>query len=136
MACDLPATLRRLAQALKPGGQLAVFDFEIQFGEDARLENLQPENTPLAQALRESGMDWQTWDFSEQTYGMMQRKRILAEEFKARFEAEGHSFLYEHLAMESESSAEPYDPDRVRMRRYLYLSQIGPAPTPSLEGRV
>ncbi len=123
MARDLPATLTQLGQALKPGGKLAVFDFEIQFGEDARLEDLQPQNTPPALAFRQLGWRWQVTDFSAQTYRMMQRKRILAEEFKDRFVAEGHRFLYEHITMELESSPEPYDPSRVRMRRYLYLAE-------------
>ncbi len=122
MACDLPATLRALARALKPGGLLAVFDFEIQFGEDARLEDLLPANIALARAFDQLGMRWESLDFSGPTYRMMQRKRILAEQFKACFEAEGNAFLYEHVTMELESSLEPYDPARVRMRRYLYTA--------------
>ncbi len=122
MACDLPASLAQLRAALKPGGRLAAFDFEIQFGEDACLEDLQPENTLLARAFDQLGWPWQAVDFSKQTYQMMQRKCVLAEAFKSRFEAEGNAFLYEHLAMELESCPEPYLPEQARMRRYLYMT--------------
>ncbi len=121
MARDLSATLRAMARALKPGGKIAAFDFEIQFGEDARREDLEAGNTPLAQSFAQLGWRWQVTDFSAQTYRLMQHKRILAEAFKARLEAEGNAFLYEHIAMESESSPAPYDPEKVNMRRYLYL---------------
>ena len=52
------------------------------------------------------------------------RKRQIAEEMRADFQAEGRLFLYEHLIAESESSTAPFDPEACRMSRYLYHVRV------------
>jgi len=39
---------------------------------------------------------------------------------RSLFEAEGNQVLYNYILAESEASLEPYDPEKYRMRRYLY----------------
>jgi hypothetical protein len=62
-------------------------------------------------------------DFSRETHELMQRKRLLAEELREKFAAEGRSYLYDHLAAESVDRLVPYDPNSVGQRRYLYHAQ-------------
>jgi hypothetical protein len=65
-------------------------------GETFDTTTLAPDKTPLARALEQNGLDYRTWDYSEQDYALAKRKREILERLKAKFEAEGNSFLYEN----------------------------------------
>jgi 2-polyprenyl-3-methyl-5-hydroxy-6-metoxy-1,4-benzoquinol methylase len=119
MPRNLSHTLRQMRHLLVPGGQLLVF--YIQFISDVEsMDSLLADRTPLAEALHSAGLAFSVVDFSQQTYELMQRKRLLAEELRDKFEAEGRSYLYNHLVAESADPEVQYDPDSVGQRRYLY----------------
>jgi len=54
----------------------------------------------------------------------MQRKRLLAEELREMFLAEGRFYLYDHLIAESVDPEIKHDPSTVRQSRYLYHAQM------------
>jgi SAM-dependent methyltransferase len=120
MPNNLLAILRKLCVLLKPGGQMVVFYSQMIEVANSDRSTLLPENTPLGAALRTLGLDFQTWDFSEEIYYHLQHKRRIGEELHLNFLAEGHLALFNYLVAESETSTEPYLPDQCGMRRYLY----------------
>jgi ubiquinone/menaquinone biosynthesis C-methylase UbiE len=120
MPTRLDETLQKMILLLRTGGQIAVFYTQMVWGSDAKRDTLLAEKTPLGEALIKAGLPYKAYDYSRQTYAMMQRKRSIGEEMKERFLAEGNRALYEFIINESESSLAPYDPSTCSFARYLY----------------
>jgi hypothetical protein len=57
---------------------------------------LTPGNTPLGQAVRTQGLEFETRDFTRQDYERALRKKYILEQLRTDFEAEGNRFLYEN----------------------------------------
>jgi len=123
MPNDLDSTLAQMQNLLIPAGQMLVFYSQMVWDVQSSRDILKAEKTPLGQALQKAGLAYRTWDFSAETYALMQRKRQLAEAMRADFETEGRLFLYNHLIAESESNPAPHDPQTSTMSRYLYQVQ-------------
>ena len=100
---DLKTTLVRLKGITKPDGQIAIFCEE-----------------DLSSALKENGLAYRIYDFSEEHYAHMQLKHRVANEMRKSFEDEGNTFIWENLMTESVASPEPYNRDASSMKRYLY----------------
>ena len=115
MPRDLAATLTRVCELLVPEGRVLAF-----YSDD-----LAADQTPLAAALGELGLEYSVADFSRETYALLQRKRELSEELKERFAAENRLYLYEHLRAESTDPGVAYDPAIVGPKRYLYHVRLG-----------
>ncbi len=124
MPNDLDSTLAQMQELLLPAGQILIFYFQLLFDPQSSRESLQAERTPLGKTLQKAGLAYRTWDFSADTYALLQRKRLIAEVMRADFEAEGRSFLYDHIVAESESNPAPYDPQTCMMSRYLYVIHV------------
>jgi SAM-dependent methyltransferase len=123
MPNDLDSTLAQMRGLLAPGGRMAVFYSEMIWDPHGSRESLRADRTPLGLALQRAGLAYRTWDFSAETYALMQRKRQIGEAMRADFTAEGRSFLCDHLVAESESNPAPFDPQTSTMSRYLYVVQ-------------
>jgi ubiquinone/menaquinone biosynthesis C-methylase UbiE len=121
MPNDLDSTLAQMQKILIPAGQMLIFYSQMVGDAQTSRDILLGERTPLGQALQKAGLAYHTWDFSAETYVLLQRKRQVAEAMWADFETEGRSFLYDHLVAESESNPASYDPHTSTMSRYLYL---------------
>jgi ubiquinone/menaquinone biosynthesis C-methylase UbiE len=124
MPNDLDNTLTQMRRLLTPGGRMAIFYTHMLWEPGSSPESLQADKTPLGQALGAAGLTFNTQDFSAETYVLMQRKRQIAEAMRADFAGEGRSFLYDHLATESEGNPAPFDPQTSTMSRYLYIVQM------------
>ena len=120
MPNDLPATLRQMKDLLSPGGKMLIFYSAFCFDPAQSRDTLLPDGTDLACALRQVGLTYTTWDFTEATFHLMRRKYQLAETMRAEFEAEGSLFLYDHLIAESDRGDAPFDPRTNPITRYLY----------------
>jgi ubiquinone/menaquinone biosynthesis C-methylase UbiE len=120
MPANLGATLRKLMAMLRPGGQLAAFYSHAVWDSKGDRAALLPANTPLGESLRNLGLTFRTWDFTEQTYRLMQRKRQIGEELRQAFKAESCQALYDFIIAESESSSAPFDPQTCTQSRFLY----------------
>jgi len=123
MPNDLDSTLAQMQELLIPAGQMLVFYSQMAGDAQNYQDILQAESTPLGQALLKAGLANCTHDFSAESYALLQRKRSIAEAMRAEFEAEGRSFLYDHLVAESERNPAPYDAQTSMMSRYLYQIQ-------------
>jgi ubiquinone/menaquinone biosynthesis C-methylase UbiE len=121
MPTDLPATLINLMNLLKPGGRLAVFFMEMVWDAEGDRSMLKAENLAIAREFTRMGLVYRATDYSRQTYEMMQRKRVLADEMRQQFEDEGNPMLYQFCRDEAIASFAPYDPARPDLSRYLYL---------------
>jgi ubiquinone/menaquinone biosynthesis C-methylase UbiE len=105
---DLKKTLAGLRKITKPDGQMAIFCEE-----------------DLSSALRENGLAYKVYDFSEEHHAHMQLKRRVASEMREAFEDEGSAFIWENLMRESIASPEPYNRDTSSISRYLYHVRRG-----------
>jgi len=123
MPNDLGATIQRMVDLLKMDGRMAIFYTHSLCGGRTR-QSLKPENTPLGIALKEAKLAYQTLDFSEQTYRLMQLKNKIGEEMQPFFRAEGNLPLYEFIINESESSLDAYNPETCKFARYLYQVRL------------
>lgn len=123
---DFAETIRRWQTLLKRGGQMTIF---YSHGADPenpketfRRETLPADRTPLADALKKCGLEFQTWDFTLQDYELAQRKKGILEELKADFEAEGNLFLYENRIGETLGVLDAVE--SAMHARYLYHVRI------------
>jgi ubiquinone/menaquinone biosynthesis C-methylase UbiE len=119
MPNDLGSTIHRMIELLNPGGRMAIFYTQSLWGGGTR-ETLKPDKTPLGVGLKDAGLDYQSLDFSNQTYDLMQLKRKIGEEMKTSFQEEGNMAIYEFIINESESSQAAYNPVTCNFARYLY----------------
>jgi ubiquinone/menaquinone biosynthesis C-methylase UbiE len=123
---DTTATLRDLKTALKAGGQMAIL---YSYGrepwvpmEEFPKENLAPERTPLAEALRANDLKFQAWDLTQQDYALaLERKKVLAE-LRPQFESEDTLFIYENRMGDAEGISQAIE-DGLHAR-YLYHVQL------------
>jgi ubiquinone/menaquinone biosynthesis C-methylase UbiE len=119
MPNDLKATILRMVELLKSDGRMAIF-YTHSLWDGGTRESLNPEKTPLGIVLKETGMTYQTLNFSKQTYELMQLKRKIGEEMKPSFQEEGNMSIYQFIINESESSQDAYNPETCSFARYLY----------------
>jgi ubiquinone/menaquinone biosynthesis C-methylase UbiE len=119
---DLGETVSQMKAVLKPDGEMGILyahgaDPQVPIAVFPR-ETLPPEKTPLAQALHQHQLAYQTWDLTEEDYQHAQRKKAIADELRPQFEAEGNLFLYENRLGEAEGVMAAIQAGA--HRRYLY----------------
>ena len=100
---DRKATLADLREIIRADGQMAIFCEE-----------------DLSSALRENGLAYKVYDFSEEHHAHMQLKHKVVSGMRKAFEDEGNTFIWENLMRESIASPEPYNRDTSATSRYLY----------------
>ena len=59
-------------------------------------ENLPPDRTPLAEALKANHLSFCTSDLTPQDYALALRRKAILLELKPQFESEGIMFIYEN----------------------------------------
>jgi cyclopropane fatty-acyl-phospholipid synthase-like methyltransferase len=123
---DVYETLLHALPLLRPGGRLAAFFAECCPPntplETYAREQILPDGTRLAQALKRLGLPYRTWDYTERMLAHVRRRQPVLQALKPQFEAEGHQFLYaSHLA-------EANGTERALVNgvggRFLYLAQL------------
>jgi DNA-binding NarL/FixJ family response regulator len=123
---DYAETIRRWRVFVRLGGQIAIF---YSHGanpqnpkETFQRETLPPDQTPLAAALKKCGLEFQTWDFTQQDYELAQRKKEILEKLKAEFLTEGNQFLYDNRIDETLGVLDAIESGM--HARYLYRVQV------------
>jgi hypothetical protein len=81
-------------------------------------QSLLADKTPLAEALANHGLHYQTWDFTQQDYQHAQLKKQVTEELEAEFEAEGNLFIFANRYAEAEGVMRAIEANA--HARYLY----------------
>lgn len=117
-AADMAVTLARVVQSLRPGGQLAILIVQTLF-DGAGPEQLEPDRTPVAQALSRLGVDYRVHDRTAAFRAFWPRVRESASALREDFEDEGNGFIADNWIREAD---EEYLPALAadEMRRYLY----------------
>lgn len=119
---DYTRTIKELAQALRPGGQMAFF---FSFGrepwvpkEDFPADKLPPDRTPLAEALTANALSFRAWDFTHDDYRLARLRQQVLADLHPRFEAEGILFIYDNRAGDASGISQAIDEGL--HARYLY----------------
>ena len=123
---DYACTIRQLIDALRPGGQLAIFYAHGREPwvpvDEFPAETLPPDCTPLAQALVTNGLSFQSWEFTAADYRLALRRLEVLSELRPQFEAEGNLFIYENRMGDADGISQAIE---MRLqRRYLYLAKM------------
>jgi cyclopropane fatty-acyl-phospholipid synthase-like methyltransferase len=126
---DLDTTIAQMKAVLKPDGEMGIL---YSHGANPQLplavfprDTLPPDSTPLARALQQHRLAYETWDLTEEDYQHAQRKKQIAEELRAQFEAEGNRFLYENRHGEADGVMAAIQAGA--HRRYLYRCHLLPS---------
>ncbi len=121
-SADYTLTIRQLAQALKPGGQMLIF---FAHGREPWVPkdefpaaSILPDRTPLAEALKANGLTFRATDFTPDEFRLAQRRKQVLAELRPRFEAEDIMFIYENRMGDSEGISQAIEEGL--HARYLY----------------
>ena len=129
-SADYTLTIRQLAQALKPGGQMLFFFTHTREPwvpkEEFPAASILPDQTPLAAALKANGLNFQASDFTPDDYRIAQRRKQVLAELQPRFAAEGILFIYENRMGESQEIIRAIEEEL--HARYLYHVRLPGAP--------
>jgi hypothetical protein len=60
------------------------------------VETIQPDRTPLADALTANKLAFETWDYTQEDYRLAQRRIQVLTDLRPHFEAEDILFIYEN----------------------------------------
>ena len=112
---------RQAVSLLRPGGQMGIFYTQWIKADDPK-EKLEPDKTKLATVLKEHGLDFRTWDFSQDEDDHWQKKIDALEALRADFEAEGNHWLYDFRLHEALNHVDYWGSKR--RSRYLYHIQL------------
>lgn len=119
MPTDLTDTVHQMKNILKPGGQMVIFYSHVLWGKtEGQRETLQADKTPIGIALKDNALAFQAYDYTQAAYDHARRKKIIAEELRTTFEAEGNNFLSEVQLGEAEGTLAAYEVGN--FVRYLY----------------
>ncbi|MFX0116669.1 MAG: class I SAM-dependent methyltransferase [Candidatus Hodarchaeota archaeon] len=114
---DLEQTLSRLKALLKPQGQMGVF-YTANKAPDETADLLDPKKTYLAQALDSQGLEFQTWEFTENECHLLETKKEVAGQLEEEFRLEGNQDICEKTIKHSEKLLQRIK--RGNARRFLY----------------
>jgi ubiquinone/menaquinone biosynthesis C-methylase UbiE len=115
---DLREALSRIAQTVKPGGQIGIFIAqERREGDPAEI--LEADNTDLAQALTRLELSYEAYDYTARNADFWHRVQKAAADLREKFEAEGNGFIAASLTREAEGEFLPAF-EAGTITRYLY----------------
>jgi len=122
---DYPRTICDLMLALRPGGQMA---FLYAYGrepwvpkEEFPADSVLADRTPLANALKANGLNFQTWDLTQDDYRLAQQRKTVLSDLRPRFEAEGLMFIYDNRMGDAQGISQAIEEGL--HARYLYHVQ-------------
>ncbi len=119
---DTVEVLKRIVGTLNPGGQLLITIVHIPEYCDSP-EELEIDNTFVATAISELGLDYQSIDRTESFLDFWPGIRRAMGSMKEEFEQEGNGFIYENWIREADDEYLPAI-ESGDMRRYLYHVRV------------
>ncbi|MFX0115264.1 MAG: class I SAM-dependent methyltransferase [Candidatus Hodarchaeota archaeon] len=114
---DLEQSLGHLKVLLKPQGQMAIF-YTANKDPDETADSLAPGKTDLAQALEAQGLEFQTWEFTENEHRLLQKKKEIAGQLEEEFHSEDNLDICEKTIKHSEKLLQRIK--KGNARRFLY----------------
>lgn len=121
-AVDLQATMAKLGEAVKRGGQIRVFMMQGPWDDDPAGRVL-PEETELGQVLAALGLRYEAHDHTAKNIAFWQRNYQAAVDLLDMFKSEGNDFIAQGLTKEAQEEFLPAI-KADKMTRHLY--QIWP----------
>ena len=118
---DLNKVIDQIKGILPPNGQMAFFTFQYCTATDSP-EILLPENTTLGQILKNNGLRFQTWDFTDKEIEIRHKQLRIARDLIKDFQKEGNKDLCEDRIEECEVDLPRLEAGK--KRRYLYHVQL------------
>lgn len=115
---DTVEALSSIIKSIKPGGQLAVLIVQILEEGDGP-EVLEVDNTRVARALAQLGLDYEAHNQTEQFKDFWPRIKASVVALRGEFEAEGNGFICDSLEQEADDEYLPAIRANA-IRRYLY----------------
>jgi SAM-dependent methyltransferase len=115
---DAHRMLERAKRLVMPGGQIAIL-FSQWIRPGGSRKRLRPDGTVVGRALQRCGLEFWTWDFSEQEIAHWRVKLDVLARMRAAFEVEGNLWLFNFRLGEAKSHARTIGPHT--RSRYLYL---------------
>ena len=114
---DLNKTIHRAQACLREQGKMGIF-YSVVVSPEEPTDHLEPEQTPLAKALQDCGLSFQTWDFTQDETEIWEKILQTADELRPEYEAEDNLFLYETSVSDAKPMLEAAKSGR--RQRYLY----------------
>ena len=116
---DMNALVSQIKKWLKPEG---VFFVGYQEG-DVMPKTPNIHTTMLSKAFVKNDMKYEALDITEQTYELLQAKRISAISHLNEFEAEGHREWFDMLIGQTECVTDTLEKFNKKMARYIYVAR-------------
>ena len=110
--------MSRLAQAIKPGGQIGIFMMQGPWDDDPP-GTLPAEDTELGKVLSKLNLTYEAHDYTTRNVEFWRRNGQAVADLRDEFEAEGNGFIADSLIKEFEEEFLPAI-KAGKMTRYLY----------------
>ncbi len=114
---DLNTTIAKLKSLLKPNGQLGIFFAQIIESKEQE-EILEPNNTKMAQALKENDLTFTVIDFTKNARTIWDKEIAIGNELLSKFEEENNRDLCEERIADGKRCI--YRIDNQLQKRYFY----------------
>lgn len=114
---DMAAFISKIRKWLKPGGVLFVTYQEGDVMDKTANEN----TTVFAECMRTIGWEYEVKNISEDSYDMLMKKRVVALEYKDRFEAEGNGMWGDMLLEQTDYVLQGKEEYLKHLARYIYV---------------
>jgi cyclopropane fatty-acyl-phospholipid synthase-like methyltransferase len=114
---DLKPTIQTVLESFKDNGQMGFF-YAVNLSPGDTTESLEPEQTPFAKVLQEYGLNFRSWDFTQDEGEIWEKILHVSEALRHEYEAEGNLSLYESSVSDARPMLEAVRCGK--RRRYLY----------------
>lgn len=113
---DMPKLIGKIFSWLKPNG---IFIAGYEEG-DVMPRTLSADTSVIAQSFRKNRIEYTYEDISEETYGMLCRKRETIQKYKSKFDKEGISMWYDVVLHQTDSVLKGYEEYHKNNARYIF----------------
>ncbi|UCG90132.1 MAG: class I SAM-dependent methyltransferase [Candidatus Heimdallarchaeota archaeon] len=114
---DLVATITKLKELLKPNGQLGIFFAQIIESKEQQ-HILEPNQTEMAQALKNNNLNFTVIDFTQNARDIWEREISIGNELREMFDKEGNLDLCEDRIADGKRCV--FRIDNQLQKRYFY----------------
>ena len=119
---DIDAALASISGLLKPGGRMGIFVANTPLIEDTP-GACEPDGTWIARSLRQQGLDYDVYDYTDSFLQFWPRLKEVALELKDRFVAEGNEVIFDSFMLDADEDYLPAA-EAGKLRRYLYIVKV------------
>ena len=119
---DLEVTIAKLKELIKPNGRIGIFFAQIIDSKEQK-HVLEPNQTKMAQALKNNDLPFTVIDFTKNARDIWEREINIGNELRERFEKEGNLDLCEDRIADGERCIHRID-NQLQKRYYYHVSKI------------